>query len=260
MALFVRLPNLLHICRPQLPSLHLFVQHAAQPLPCLASRVSFRPGPLSTAIPTRLAAARIAVRNLFTVPTRDVAAIYKKAEEGFTRKHIKVLPNRPTHVYQPRDGYVKLLDVRTKSLRYGRPNNVVVAAYVKGETASGKTQVAREFGEKYFEEKTVEVEQTMTQHVKKIVDKSKRVTVSTLYARSESAFLRSYFRLAVDLDCPLKRLNSATTEDEKLTLYQAEIQQMLRRKAHQDWLLVVDGMTMESMVMIITGSRMPYRS
>ena len=238
-ALFVRLPNLLCISRPHLSSLHSFVQHASQS--CLA-RVSFRPG-LAIANPARLAAARIAVRNQFTVPIRDdLAAVYKKAEEGFTRTHIKVLPNRPTHVYQPRDSYVKQLDVHTKSLRHSRPNNVVVAAYVKGDPGSGKTQVAREFGEKYYKEKTEQV---------RTVNESKSVTVSTLYARSESAFLNSYLRLAINLDCPLKRLNSATTKEEKLTLYQAEIQQKLRGKAHQDWLLVIDGMTTESMVIVI---------
>ena len=263
MALFGRLPNLLRLCRPQLSSLHPFVQHAAQPCPCLA-RVSFRPGlHVSTANPARLAAVNIgttAVRNVnlfdptFTVsvtaPIRDLATIYKKAEEGFTREHIKVLPNKPSHVYQPRKSYVDLLDVHTDTLRCNRSKNVVVAAYVKGEPASGKTQIAREFGEKYFEEKKKAVEQTIMQSVRKFFNKPKRVTVSTLYARSESAFLRSYFRLALDLDCPLQKLNSASTEVEKLTLFQDEIQQKLRKKAHQDWLLVIDGMTTESMLMI----------
>ena len=235
MALFSRLPNLLRTCRPQLSSLHSFVQHAAQPSQRLA-RVPFRPG-LPTANAARLAAARITVRNLFTVPlpVRDLAAIYKKAEERFTRTHIKVLPNRPTHEYQPRDEYVKLLDKHTKSLRSNE--NVVVAAYVKGDPASGKTQIAREFGEKYYEEKT------------KL--KRNKMTVSTLYARSESAFLRSYFRLVLDLGCPLQRLNSAHTKEEKLTLYQTEIQEKLRGNVHRDWLLVIDGMTTDSMLMII---------
>ena len=231
MALFVRLPNLLRVSRPRLSSLHPFVQHAAQPNPC-RSRVSFRPG-LSTATPARLAATPIAVRNLFTFPVRDLAALYKKAEERFTRTHIKVLPNRPTHVYQPRDEYVKRLGELTKRLRSNQ--NVVVAAYVKGDPASGKTQIAREFGEKYFKEKTETEPNILT-------------TVSTLYARSETAFLRSYLRLALDLDCPLQKLNAASTEVEKLILYQDEIQQKLRKKAHQDWLLVIDGMTTESML------------
>ena len=258
MALFVRLPNLLRICRPQLSSLHLCVQHAAQPCPRLA-RISFRPG-LSTANPARLAAACIgttAVRNfafpipIFTVPTRDIAAAYKKAEEGFTREHIKVLPNKPAHACQPRDKYVDRLANHTKNLRDNQPNNVAVAVYVKGEPASGKTQVAREFGERYYEENVEKVEQTIKQQIKKIGNRAKRVVVSTLYARSGTAFLNSYFRLALDLDCPLQRLNSAMTEEEKLTLFQAEIQQKLRGKAHQDWLLVIDGMTTESTLMII---------
>jgi hypothetical protein len=172
------------------------------------------------------------VRSLFTVPI-DVAAIYKKAEEKFTRTHLKVLPNKPTHVYQPRDDYLKLLDKRTKSLRSNE--NVVVAAYVKGDPASGKTQIAREFGEKYYEEKIK-------------AEPNKITTVSTLYARSESAFLRSYLRLALDLGCPLEKLNSAHTKEEKLTLYQTEIQQMLRGSIHRDWLLVIDGMSTESML------------
>jgi hypothetical protein len=172
------------------------------------------------------------VRSIFTVPVRDLAAIYKKAEERFTRTHIKVLPNRPTHEYQPRDEYVKLLDKHTKSLRSNE--NVVVAAYVKGEPASGKTQIAREFGEKYYEEKIK-------------AEPNKITTVSTLHARSDSAFERSYFRLALDLDCPLHRVNSAHTKEEKLTLYQAEIQQMLRGNVHRDWLLVIDGLTTKRM-------------
>lgn len=145
----------------------------AQPSQRLA-RVPFRPG-LPTANAARLAAARITVRNLFTVPlpVRDLAAIYKKAEERFTRTHLKVLPNRPTHEFQPRDEYVKLLDKHTKTLSSNE--NVVMAVYVKGDPASGKTQIAREFGEKYYEEKTK-------------LKPNKITTVSTLYARSESAF------------------------------------------------------------------------
>ena len=217
------------------------MRHAVQPSQDFA-RVSFRPG-LSTANPARLVGPRITVRNQFTVPIRDdIAAIYKKAEERFPRTHIKVLPNKPNHVYQPRDSYVRRLD---ESLRHNRSNNVVVAAYIKGDSASGKTQVAREFGEVYYKEKMEQVRN---------VDESKRVTVFTLYARSESAFLHSYFRLAINLGCPLQRLNSATTEEERLTLYQAEIQEKLREKVHQDWLLVIDGMTTESMVIIIRGA------
>ena len=144
------------------------------------------------------------------------------------------------------------LDQLTKSLRNNSSEDVVVAVYVKGDPASGKTQVAREFGEKYYKEKKSAVEQTVAQQLKKLIDKRKMVTVSTLYARSESAILRAYLRLAIDLECPL-RLYSAITEEEQLTVLQAEIQQKLRSEVHRDWLLVIDGMTTKSMLLVDTN-------
>ena len=246
----IRLPSILrrHYQFRYLSSLPVLL-----PYPC-ATRVSCR---LAALAATRGLSKRPAVaaslggaRNSSNLSA--ALDIIKKVEEGYKLTHIKMLPNKPTHTYQPRREYVKRLNAIIKNLRPNRSGDVVVAAYVKGEPASGKTQVAREFGEEYFGERQLLVDQTMTQPLKKITGLvPKRVTVATLYARSESAFSRSFFRLAKALHCPLHGLQSAGTLEERLTVYSDEVQQKLTESAHHDWLLIIDEMTAKSMLMII---------
>ena len=202
------------------------------PKPCATRQIGALP---VTGLSKRLAAASIGgARILFTfsVPLD----LFKKAEESYQHTHVKILPNRPTHAYQPRTEYQKELGAAI-SCRPNQSGDVVMAVYVKGEPASGKTQVAREFGEAYYQ-----LEQELKRH---------RVTVATLYARSESAFARSFLRLALDLGCPSHGLQSGSTLEDHLTRYSAEIQQKLKESTRQDWLLIIDGMTTKSMLMII---------
>ena len=253
----IRLPSILlrRHCQFQcVPSLPLLLPQscATSRVSCSLAALTATPGHSKRLAVTSIGGARnLSVNFTFTWPQFDQAVVLKKEEARYQHTHVKILPNRPTHAYQPRTEYVKKLNT---AIRPNRWANVVVAAYIKGEPASGKTQVAREFGECYYR---VRVQQKVRRFIRRILGRvPKSVTVATLYARSESAFSRSFLRLAVDLGCPFHGLQSASTLEEKLTVYSAEVRQKLKESSHKDWLIIIDGMTTKSM--LIQGVLLPF--
>lgn len=114
-------------------------------------------------------------------------------------------------------------------------DDVVVTVYIKAPQAIGKTQLAREYGEVYYNE----LVGTVT--IKTPVDSytGKKVVVAHLDADSESSFWRSYFSLAIHLGCSFSGLNSVHRFEDRLNVISTEVKMKL--KECRDWFLIVDG-------------------
>ena len=62
------------------------------------------------------------------------------------------LPRMPSnHVVQPRVEEVRKLQEKFDSLEMTNPGDVVMTVYITGDPASGKTQLAGQFGREFFE-------------------------------------------------------------------------------------------------------------
>ena len=55
------------------------------------------------------------------------------------------------HVFQPRAEEVRKLQEKFDSLEMTNPGDVVMTVYITGDPASGKTQLAGQFGREFFE-------------------------------------------------------------------------------------------------------------
>ena len=160
----------------------------------------------------------------------------KKAEESYKYSHIKLLSSKPTHSYQPRKQEVNKLRSLFGNLREQHPENVVVSVYLKGQPSCGKNQVAREFGEAYYAEKVGRFSGAVP---------GKRLVVATLDAKSESRFWQSYYRLALELGCPMEGLASVDRLRDRLTVISHEVQKKLQQ--YSTWVLIIESMNAESM-------------
>ena len=165
--------------------------------------------------------------------------VLKKGEEAYKHTNIKVLSGKPVHVYKPRKAEVEEVKAKFDTLRKKHHGDNVVAVYITGDPASGKTQIAREFGERYYEQRKNE-QNRVTAAVK-----GKKVIVATLDVKSKSSFWRFYQRLALDLGCRLNGLASVTKFEDRLNVIATEVQRELQK--HPNWLLIVDGLTQKSM-------------
>ena len=94
------------------------------------------------------------------------------------------LPSKPSHFFQPRKEEVRKLEEKFRTLEKTNPGNVAKTVYITGDPATGKTQLASEYGRKFFES---------NKH------KNKKLFVGTLSADSYSNFLQNYLQVAHDL-------------------------------------------------------------
>ena len=168
----------------------------------------------------------------------ETISTIKKGKELYSLANIKLVAAKPSHVYLPRNDEIKELWGKYKALRNANPPNTVVALYIKGTPACGKTQLAREFAESFFDA------------YKGSVTPSKHVVVATLDLKSESRFWRSYHRLAVNINCPTQGLASANKLRDMLSVTANEVQRQLR--GYTNWLLVVEGLTSHSELLFYT--------
>ena len=144
---------------------------------------------------------------------------------------IKILPSKPHHAYQERKLEIREIEVRFDQLKRDAGSQIV-GVYIEGSPASGKTQLAREFGERYYE---------------KLIGSRKvggtlggKAVVATLDARTPASFLRSYLRLAVDLGFPLSRYSAPDSIRNRVLLISIDVQKALAEMA-PNWLLIIDG-------------------
>ena len=162
--------------------------------------------------------------------------IIKLAESSKKENYkIKLLPSKPPHRYQTRPKELNEVKRRLKELREQNVDDVVVTLYIKAPQAMGKTQLAREYGEVYYNE----LVGTVT--IKTPVDSytGKKVLVAHLDADSESSFWRSYFSLATHLGCSFSWLNSVHRFEDRLNVISTVVKMKL--KECRDWFLIVDG-------------------
>jgi len=158
-------------------------------------------------------------------------------EQRSKKEDIKLLLSKPSHELQSRKKEIGELDKKFDRLRRSH-NDSVVSIFILGAPACGKTQLARQYGEKYFHQKQAE---------KSIVPSiDKKVTiVGTLDVRNESSLWRSYSRLATDLYCEVQ--TDGKLKD-RLAVLKAKVQKKLQD--NPGWLLIIDGVNDESKLVV----------
>ncbi len=184
-------------------------------------------------------------------------ALWKLIAKASDDKSILLLPQKPSHSFQSRKSDVRRLQSMFKSLRKQNRGNVAVAVYITGRPCFGKTQLAREFGNTYY------------QRNKGLFFKN--LFVGTLNASSKHTFLQSYVTLALELGCgaelkAIENFSGQKGELQSLELLSAAVRRELKHRP--GWLLVVDNLssdvksvgeaqTIETFP-VVTPSSLPY--
>ena len=145
---------------------------------------------------------------------------------------IKILPSKPHHAYQGKELEIRDIEAKFDKLYQDHGANSVAGVYIRGGPASGKTQLAREFGEWYYG-KLIEARNIGGTSGNKAV-------VATLDARTPASFVRSYLRLAEDLGFSVSRYNVAGSIQNRIAGISVDVQKALAEKA-PNWLLIIDG-------------------
>lgn len=152
-------------------------------------------------------------------------------EKRLKKEDIKLLLSKPSHELQERKKEIGELDSIFEKLREGHGSKSVVSVFMLGAPACGKTQLARQYGEKYFHQK-----------LKEKPSLSNQITiVGTLDARNESSLWRSYSRLATDLHCEVQAHGKLK---DRLAILKAKV--LKKFQDNPGWLLIVDGVNDES--------------
>lgn len=154
-------------------------------------------------------------------------------EQRAKKEDIKLLLSKPPHNLQARNIEIGELDSIFEKLRK-RHDESVVSIFMVGAPACGKTQLARQYGEKYFHQKQRERKQvpSLTGYI---------TIVGTLDVRNESSLWRSYSRLATDLHCEVQAHGKLK---DRLAILKAKVQKKFQD--NPEWLLIVDGVNDES--------------
>lgn len=152
----------------------------------------------------------------------------KKVEESPVG--IKILPSKPHHAYQEDEQEITDIGAKFDKLYEQHGTNSVVCVLINGAPASGKTQLAREFGDRYYRK--------LIQNIGGA--SGNKAVVATLDARTPAGFLRSYLRLAENLDFPLSRYNVPGNIQNRIAHISIDVRKALAGTA-PDWLLIIDG-------------------
>ena len=143
------------------------------------------------------------------------------------------LPREPSHFFQPRTEEVKHLKEKLHNLEKTNPGNVAKTVYITGDPATGKTQLARQFGKEFFDE---------NKH------KNKKLFVGFVRTVSVDNILQNYLQIAHDLDC-VKEETEVTIRSGQLMDYDSlkmltvHVKKELRERP--GWLLIVDGLSLD---------------
>ena len=145
---------------------------------------------------------------------------------------VQILASKPHHAYQEKVEEIENIQDKFNQLKKDHGAGCVVGVYIKGSPASGKTQLAREFGERYYEK---------LMNSRKFGGTSRDIAVvATIDARTPASFLRSYLRLAEDLGFPLNRYNMSGGIRDRVAVISIDVQKALAQMA-PNWLLIIDG-------------------
>ena len=161
-------------------------------------------------------------------PVKDLIYLMEKIEEFRTRfegKAVKLLCEK-RNPYLPRENEVEIVKEKFEELRQENPGKSVTV-YVKGIAAAGKSQLAREYGER---------------HNLTYLDRYPKLVVGTIDAQSRDKLERSYYKLAATLQCNMSPLTLAFVQNSpemRLSALALEVQKELKERPF--WLLIVDN-------------------
>ena len=178
------------------------------------------------------------------IGNKAAGVAWKKAEKLLMDPvGIKILPSKPHHAYQEREQEIEDVQARFDQLKKDNvQSQIVVGVYIKGSPASGKTQLARAFGERYYERLILAREIGGILNCKAVV--------ATLDASNSTSFLWSYLRLAKGLGLPVNRYNVPGSTRDRVLL-SIEVQKALAEKA-PNWLLIIDGIDPWRKLMLVS--------
>lgn len=155
-----------------------------------------------------------------------------EADERRKMKNIKLLLSKPSHKLQTRNGEIEEIDGIFESLRKDHPKPVI-SIFMLGAPACGKTQLARQYGEKDYD--------NQIENLKKFTVQKKIAIVGTLDVRNESSLWLSYSRLAIDLRCEVQTQGQLK---DRLAVLKATVRNKFQE--NPGWLLIVDGINEQS--------------
>ena len=132
-----------------------------------------------------------------------LTALYKNPQflkiigQATSDRSVLMLPQKPSHNYQSRKAELGQLNLMVKQL-LSSGKGVANVVYITGQPGHGKTQLAREYGKKYYKKN------------KGVL--FRKLFVGTLNASSKSSLIQSYVTLAIELGCAseLSSLSSLT--------------------------------------------------
>ena len=142
------------------------------------------------------------------------------------------VPRMPSnHLFQPRAEEIRELEEKFNTLEKTNPGDVVVTVYITGDPASGKTQLAGQYGREFIE---------MKKH------KNKNLFAGTLIADSRSNFLDKYLQIAHDLGCITEETEKAIESHQldelaSLRMLSKHVRKELRKRP--GWLLIIDELS-----------------
>ena len=144
------------------------------------------------------------------------------------------VPRMPSsHLFQPRAEEMRELKEKFNTLEKTNPGDLVVTVYIKGDPASGKTQLAGQFGREFI---------TWNKH------KNKKLFVGTLNADSRFGFLQKYLLIAHGLGCVKEEMEEAIEAgrlDELASLRMLSKRVKKELKERPGWLLIIDGLSLD---------------
>ena len=162
----------------------------------------------------------------------------KVAEDRTKKEDILILFSKPSHMVQMRNIEINSIEEIFEKLKRDRADSVI-SVILLGAPACGKTQLARQYGSKYFSV------QKQNQPKFPLIDK-KIVIVGTLDVRNESSLWRSYSRLATELQCSVRADRQLK---DRLAILKAKVQKRFRE--NPGWLLIIDGINDNSKITTI---------
>ena len=141
------------------------------------------------------------------------------------------VPRMPGHFFQTRTEEVRKLNEMFDALEETNPGNLAKTVYITGQPATGKSQLAGQFGREVFERNK---------------PLNKNLFVGTLSADNLTNFLDTYLQTAVGLGCVNHKIELAIRsgqlgELQSLKMLSDHVKKELRERP--EWLLIIDGLT-----------------